>query len=82
MQLACGGRTLGAVGHAVDDHAACSADALAAVVVEGDRVGALLDQPLVDHVEHFEKRHIWANIFGRVADHLALGLAVLLAPDM
>ena len=36
VELARGGRPLGPVGDAVDDHAAHAADALAAVVVEGD----------------------------------------------
>ena len=43
---------------AVDHHAAHAADAFAAIVVEGDRLLALLDQALVDDVEHLEERHV------------------------
>jgi hypothetical protein len=46
------------VGHAVDDHAARAADALAAVVVEGDGILALGDEALVHDVEHLEEGHV------------------------
>ncbi len=54
----------GAVGVAVDDHAAGPADPLAAVVVEGDRLLALRGQLLVDDVEHLQERHVGADLFG------------------
>ncbi len=38
--------------------AAHAADPLAAIVIEGDRLLALLDEPLVHDVEHLEKRHV------------------------
>ena len=40
---------------AVDHHAARSADAFAAVVLEVNRFLALLDEPFVDHVEHLQE---------------------------
>ncbi|GAA3420898.1 hypothetical protein GCM10018952_65740 [Streptosporangium vulgare] len=58
VQLAGGGRHLLAVRDTVDDHAAHAADALAAVVVEGDRVVALQDEPLVEDVEHLQEGHV------------------------
>ena len=39
-----------------------AADALAAVVVERDRLAALLDQALVEHVEELEERHVGADV--------------------
>ena len=51
-----------AVRHAVDHAAAHAADAFAAIVVEGDRLFALGDQVLVQHVEHFEERHVSADV--------------------
>ena len=38
-----------------------AADALAAVVVERDRLAALGDQPLVEHVEQLEERRLVAD---------------------
>jgi hypothetical protein len=46
------------VGNAVDHHAAGAEDTLAAVVAEGDRVLVGQRQPLVQHVEHLEERHV------------------------
>ena len=51
-------RARGAVGDAVDHEAAHAADAFAAVVIEGDRLFALVDERLVEHVEHLEERHV------------------------
>ena len=55
-------RSRGPCGAAVDDDAAGAADALAAVVVERDRLLALRDQALVDDVEHLEERHVGADV--------------------
>ncbi len=78
-----GGRSVArAVGTAVDDHAARAADAFPAVVVEGDRVLALPDQPLVDDVEHLEEGHLLVDVAGLVGDEAARGFRVLLAPDL
>src|SRR5690606_32438340 len=74
----------GAVRLAVDHHAAAAADALAAVVLERDRLLALLDEALVDRVEHLEERHVRADapgLFG-VGDHLAGLVGTRLAPDV
>ena len=65
VELAGGGAPLRAVGLAVDHQRARAADALAAVVVEGDRLLALGDEALVDEVEHLEERHVVADA-GRV----------------
>src|SRR4030095_6410478 len=83
VELAGGRAPLGAVGLAVDHHPARAADALAAVVLEGDGLLALGDQPLVDRVEHLEEGHVGADALGLldVGDHLAL-VAGRLAPDV
>src|SRR5918993_1321604 len=82
--LAGGRAALGAVGLAVDHHPAAAADALAAVVLEGDRLAVGGDEPLVDDVEHLEEGHVGADplrLLG-VRDHLA-GLARAgLTPDV
>ncbi len=39
-----------------------AADALAAVVIERDRLLAVGDQLLVDHVEHLEERHVGVDV--------------------
>src|SRR3546814_3701641 len=61
VQLAGGGALLGTVGLAVDHHPAGSADALAAVVLEGDRIPALGVEALVHDVEHLEEAHLFAD---------------------
>ena len=71
-----------AVRAAVDDDPALAADPLAAVVVEGDRLLALEDQPLVDDVEHLQERHVGADVAGLVGHEPALGVPVLLPPDV
>src|SRR4029079_16328841 len=45
-----------AVRHSVDHHSARSADSLAAIVIERNRIFAALNQAFVDDVEHLEKR--------------------------
>jgi hypothetical protein len=69
-----------AVRLAVDHHAAHAADALAAVVVERDRVLALRDQALVDDVEHLQERHVRADVGRVVGDERARGPPIFLAP--
>jgi hypothetical protein len=71
-----------AVRDAVHGERAGAADPLAAVAVEGDRVVAALDQPLVQHVEQLEEGHVGARHDVWVG-HEAAGVgAVLLAPDV
>jgi hypothetical protein len=51
-------------------------------VIEDARILAALDQVLVDFVEHFEERHVGADILCLVLLELTLVLGVLLPPDM
>jgi hypothetical protein len=62
VQLADRGAALRPVRQAVDHEAAAAADALAAVVLEGHRLFALVDQVFVQHVEHLEERHVLVTL--------------------
>jgi len=55
MELAGGNALHGAVGMAVDIERAHAADTLAAVVVEHHGFLALVDELLVEHIEHFQE---------------------------
>ena len=72
-----------AVRDAVDHEAARAADALAAVVIERDRLLACADQVLVHDVEHLQKGHVLAHVVRLVRDELARRrCASRLAPDL
>src|SRR5690606_34403253 len=62
VELADGRAREGAVRLAIDHEAARTADALAAVVVEGDRFPALADELLVHDVEHLEEGHVLGHV--------------------
>jgi len=62
VELAYGGGALGPVRPTVDHHPAGAADPLAAVVVERDRLFPSRDELLVQHVQHFEERHVRAHV--------------------
>ena len=66
MYLASGNPSVLGVRDAVDGEGAGTADALAAIVVEVNRVVALLDDALVDDVEHFQKGGFLGNAVGGV----------------
>jgi hypothetical protein len=70
------------VGLAIDHHAARAADALATVVVESNRLLPLADQPLVEHVEHFEERHVGRNVVELVGFKPPARLGIGLPPDL
>ena len=82
VQLARRRAALRAVGLAVDHQRARAADALAAVVVEDDRVLALLDQPLVEDVEQLEERRLVADLGDLVGLEATLLVGAVLAPDL
>ncbi len=62
----------GAMGLTVDHQRARPADALTAVVVEDDRLLALLDEPLVEDVEQLEERRLVADLGNLMALETAL----------
>ena len=83
VELAGGHTVVVAVGTAVDVEAAHAADALATVVVEADGVGDMVvDQLLVELVEHLEERAVGADVVDLVGLEVPFGAGVLLAPDM
>ena len=59
-----------------------AADALAAVVLEGDRLLAEVDEPVVEDVEHLEERHLVADAGHVVGLQLAGRVRPGLAPDL
>ena len=79
VKLADGRAAARAVGHAVDQETARPADALAAIVVEGDRLFAAADQLFVQDVEHLQERHVGGHPLDLVGDELARGLCCLSA---
>ena len=81
VHLAGGDAALLAVRDAVDGERAGAADALAAVVIEVDRLLALDHEALIDDIEHFQKRGFLGNVLGLVGFDLALGLGPGLPPN-
>lgn len=81
MQLASGCTTLGSVWAAVDDHSTGAANTFTAVVTEGHRLLTLRSQLLIEHVEHFEKRHVLVDIIELVIAKRTFILATFLAPN-
>ena len=66
--------------NAVDHQTAHAADALTAVVaVEGDGIGALESQSLVEHVQHLQERHVLKDVVDLVDGHLPFGAYPLVA---
>jgi hypothetical protein len=82
VELAGGGPQLGAVGLAVDHDAAGAADPLTAVVVEGDRLLALVHETLVEDVEHLEERHLLGDAVDLIGLEAAGGVGTVLTPDL
>ena len=79
VELAHGRAAARAVGHAVDQETARPADALAAIVVEGDRLFAAADQLFVQDVEHLQERHVGGHPLDLVGDELPGRVACLSA---
>jgi hypothetical protein len=66
---------------AVDDHRAHAADALAAVMVERDRVAPLADETLIEQVHHLEERHVRLDPVDVVVGEPASLARGMLPPD-
>ena len=82
MKLAQRSLALGTVRHAVHHAAAHAANAFAAIVIERHRLFTLGQQILVQYVEHFQKRHVLADVGRFVPRHAALVAGVLLPPHV
>jgi hypothetical protein len=66
----------------VDHEAARATDAFSTIVLERDRVLTLVDQILIENIEHLEKRHVGADIVKLIGREAALVFGVLLPPNM
>ena len=83
VELASGGSTLGlAVRCTVDVERAHAADALAAVVVEHERLLAFVDKLLVQDVKHLEERGVIGDVVHFVGVEMSLVLGAILAPEL
>jgi hypothetical protein len=51
-------------------------------VIEGDRLLARRDEPLVHDIEHLEEAHVGADIRGRIVDDPTGGARARLTPDV
>jgi hypothetical protein len=58
MELA-GGGLLRPVRHAVDHQTAHATDAFTAVTVERNGILTTQSQPLVEHIQHLQERHVF-----------------------
>ena len=83
VQLAGGDAVVVAMRTTVDIKSAHAADAFAAVVVEADGVrDAVIDELLVQDVEHFKERAVGRDALDGIGLEMAFGVGVLLTPDM
>ena len=80
VDLARRGTLAGTVGMAVDVQRAHAADTLAAVVVEGHGLLALVYEVVVQDVEHLEERGVGRDVLYLVGLERSLGFSVLLTP--
>ena len=64
----------------VDVQRAHAADAFAAVMVEHDGFFVVLDQLVVEDIQHFQKRGVGGDVFNGIVDELPLRVGVLLTP--
>ena len=83
VKLAGGDTIVVAVGAAIDVEAAHAADTFTAVVVETDGMGyAVVDELLVEDVEHLKERAFRRNVIEMVGLEMAFGAGIFLTPDM
>ena len=80
VQLARRGGRLGAVSLTVNHQTTHTANPFAAVVVEGDRLLAIVEQTLVHDVQHLEERHVRRDALGFVFLEPAVVLRATLPP--
>ena len=79
-QLAGGYLVVRTVGTAIHIQGTGTANALTAVVVEGDGLDALANELIVQDIQHFEKRSIFLHIRNVVGLEMAFCFGVLLTP--
>ena len=83
VELAGGDAVVVAVGPTVDVESTHAANALTAVVVEANGMrDTIVDEPLVQDVEHFKEGAIGRDIIQWISLEMTLGAGVLLTPNM
>jgi hypothetical protein len=68
------------MGQTVDHAAATPADPFTAVMVKRNGILSLMDEVLVDHIEHFQKRHVRGDVFGLISFEIPLVTGTFLPP--
>lgn len=81
VQLAGGDPSTWSVRFAVDEQTARTADTLAAVVIESDRFFILANEVVVQHIQHFQERHVLRYVVHGYVFIAPVSFA-LLAPDL
>ena len=82
-ELAGGDAVVVAMRAAVDIESAHAADALATVVVEAHGMGyVVIDELLIQDVEHLKEGAVGRDAFQRISFEMALSAGVLLTPNM
>ena len=76
------GGLAGAMGFAINKHGAHSTNAFSAVVVKYHGINTLTNQLLVEHINHFQERHVIADLIHLVGFHAAFVLRAVLAPNV
>ena len=71
-----------AMGRSVDHTAAHAADAFPAIIVEFNRFFAVQGQAFIDHIQHFQKRHVGMDVIGQKGFKAAPVPRTFLAPDL
>ena len=83
VKLAGGDAIVVAMGSPVDVESTHAADAFAAVVVEANGMrDTVVDESLVQDVEHFKEGTVRRDVVNGVGLEMALGVGVLLTPNM
>ena len=67
---------------AVNHQTASAADTFATVMIELDWYLSVLDEVLIDDVQQFEKRHVFANVFGFVGLEMTGVVGAVLPPNL
>ena len=70
------------MGLPIDHGPTHAANPLTAIMVKRDRVFALFGQAFIDHVEHFQERHIRVDPLRLIGFKSSRGPAIFLPPDL
>ena len=83
VELAGGDAIVVAMGSTIDVESAHAADALSAVVVEAHGMrNAVVDETLVQDVEHLKERTVGRDAVQRISLEMTLGAGIFLSPNM